>query len=572
VSITDGGAKNNTISRSTSTSKTDSTTQSIGIDSNLSAVDPSIKVSATFSNDHSETVSIDNATSDTSESNWSKTIGINSGEAAYFAAGIRYHNLGTAPIYKTKPTNTFSLINNQSIVTVTAKENQLANIVKPGGYYPDKSQSPLLLNAKDDFGTSPITLNLDQLNRLERELQLKVDTNQVSGEIGKILANGEVMTEGDWYKYLPQIENTSARIIINDYMDKKPIERRIAAIDPQDPLEQTKPEITLKEALKLAFPDITERDGKLYYKEYNLRDKFDVVLDTKTANNISEQFDKMSDKNIYNVKLNAKMNIMINAKDSWVDSWIKSELVPSVKTESVDVNSNTLKYEVTPNSKAPSGVTYILKEKDTSLNIEKERTVSIGTAMPFQLNLSNKNNYSLVAKLPNGHEYVVFEDFSNTFVKLDIEKLFTQYHRGKGLSQEVTQVNIDEIKTKIDNVKDSDLKRELQEKFKEVNKLFQIKELVKTRDGWNHGWNQSYSPSYPEPYMALLVGVGTEGNEGVSYKVSDLSKPEGESWTILDKIADHGGTRYGYTPYMHSFEVMAEFPSGAKYIVYKHTE
>ncbi|WP_144507611.1 hypothetical protein [Bacillus mycoides] len=359
-------------------------------------------------------------------------------------------------------------------------------------------------------------------------------------------------------------------------MDKNPIERRIAAIDPQDPLEQTKPEITLKEALKLAFPDITERDGKLYYKEYNLRDKFDVVLDTKTAKNISEQFDKMSDKNIYNVKLNAKMNIMINAKDSWVDSWIKSELVPSVKTESVDVNSRTLKYEVTPNSKAPSGVTYILKEKDTSLNIEKARTVSSGTDMPFQLNLSNKNNYSLVAKLPNGHEYVVFEDFSNTFsdpfVKFDIEKLFTQYHRGKGLSQEVTQVNIDEIKTEIENVKDSGLKGELQEKFKEINKLFQIKELVRTRNGRNHGWCDNDSPSYPSSYIRLLVGVGTEGNEGVSYKVSDLSKPEGEPWTILDKIADDGETRYGYTPYISSFEVMAEFPSGAKYIVYKHTD
>ncbi|MGG1140446.1 hypothetical protein ABE193_24800, partial [Bacillus mycoides] len=271
------------------------------------------------------------------------------------------------------------------------------------------------------------------------------------------------------------------------------------------------------------------------------------------------------DKDIYNVKLNAKMNIMINAKDSWVDSWIKSELVPSVKAVSINVESNTIKYEVTPNSKAPSGIKYILKEKNSSLNIDESRIVSSGTDMPFQLNLSSEDDYRLVAQLPNGHEYVVFEDFSNNFVQLDIEKLFTQYQRGKGLSRGVTQANIDEVKKKIDNVKDRKLKDELQDQFRDIPKLFEIKKIAT-----HHGWNQSDSLGYPYPYLALLIGVGTGVDEGISYKASDLSKPESESWVALDRISDNGRSRYGFTPYLSSFEVVAEFSRGVKYVIYQH--
>ncbi|MGH0607276.1 binary toxin-like calcium binding domain-containing protein, partial [Bacillus mycoides] len=301
VSLNDGGSKSNTVSRSTSTSTTDATTESISTEVSASLSDFGVKVSGSLSKEHSTTVGIDNSKSDTSESNWSKTIGIQTGEAAHFAAGIRYYNQGTAPIYTVKPTMTFSLMNNHTIASIAAKENQIANFIGVEESYPAQSQAPILLNAKDDFGSSPITLNFDQLNQLEKELQLKIDTDQVSGEIGRYQTNGEITTSGDWSHYLPQIKSTSARIMINDYRDKNPIERRVAAIDPHDPIEQTKPEITLKEALKLAFPDISEKDGTLYYKGQSLKDKFELVLDTETGKNIANQLSQMDDKDIYNV-------------------------------------------------------------------------------------------------------------------------------------------------------------------------------------------------------------------------------------------------------------------------------
>ncbi|HDX9614653.1 TPA: hypothetical protein ROY01_005862 [Bacillus toyonensis] len=321
LSLNEGGSKSNTVAKSTSTSTTDSISVGVSTELDVSTTGIGAKVSTSFSYDHSSTVSFDTSTSNTTESNWSKTIGINTGESAYLAAGIRYANLGTAPIYEARPTNTLVLGNNQPIATVKAKENQLANVIGPGNYYPAKSQTPILLNAKDDFGSSPITLNLDQLNLLDREKKLTIDTDQVSGKIGKPQANGELTIDGDWSAYIPQIEKTSARIILEDSTDEDSIERRVAAIDPQDPQEKTKPEVTLKEALKLAF-GTTEKDGNLYYKDKKLKEQFEIVMDEATAQNISNQLKQMENKDIFNVKLNAKMNILV--KDKVGDTMVNS--------------------------------------------------------------------------------------------------------------------------------------------------------------------------------------------------------------------------------------------------------
>lgn len=199
VSLNEGKLKSNTVSRST----TDSIGASICAELSASLFNFGVSVSTSFSVNTSSTVEIDNSTAGTLESNWSKTIGINTGDAAYLAVGIRYNNQRTALIYNVKPTNAFSLLSDQSITTVTVKENQLANVIKPGDYYPTKSQSPLLLNSKDDFGSIPITLNLDQLNLLEKERKLKIETNQVSRKIGKRQLNEEIITDGDWSTYLP---------------------------------------------------------------------------------------------------------------------------------------------------------------------------------------------------------------------------------------------------------------------------------------------------------------------------------------------------------------------------------
>ncbi|PEE32811.1 hypothetical protein CN271_14405 [Bacillus cereus] len=561
LSFNEGGSKSNTVSRSTSTSKTDSISASVSAEVSASLSDFGVKVSTSFSTEDSSTVAIDNSTSDTSESNWSKTIGINTGDAAYFAAGIRYNNQGTAPIYTAKPTNTFSLMNNQSIVTVTAKENQLANVVKPGEYYPIKGKSPILLNAKDDFGSSPITLNFNQLNFLEKEKKLKIDTDQVSGKVGIVQANGEVIADRDrdWSTYIPQIEETSARIIMNDYMDEKPIERRVAAIDPQDATEQTKPEVTLKEALKLVFPDINEQDGKSFYKGQSLKDNFELVLDTNTANNVANQLKSMTDKDIYNMKLNAKMNIMVKKKDSGIESI----LVPTIKPGELDLNSNAVKYEIIPNPKAPSDILYILKERDSSLNTEESKVVSSGINSTFQLHLSNKKDYSLIVRLPNGQEFLVFDKLSDTLIQLDINNLFSQYQRGKGLSNEVTQATIDKVQTKLNTAKDSSLKRELQTRINEAQMLLNLKPssvLCFSDNG--------FSDEKLKFLYTMILNPKAPSN--IMYRLSDLSKQENESWINLDQNGVGSDSRFQTNPSkIKQFELVAQLPNGQQYVIYE---
>ncbi|MDT3494655.1 PA14 domain-containing protein [Bacillus toyonensis] len=545
VSITDGASKSNTVSKSTSTSTTNSTTASVSAEVSASLFDFGAKVSTSFSSEHSSTVAIDNSKSDTSESNWSKTIGINTGESAYLAAGIRYTNLGTAPIYDVKPTNTIVLGNNQPIATVKAKENQLANVIEPGDYYPAKSQTPILLNAKDDFGSSPITLNLDQVNLLEREKKLKIDTDQVSGKIGKQQMNGDIITEGDWSTAIPQIKKTTARIILNDYTDDKPIERRVAAIDPKDPQERTKPEITLKEAVKLAFPDITEQDGKLYYKGQSLKDAFELVLDTNTANNISSQLNKMTDKDIYNVKLNAQMNIMINAKES--------NLVPSIEPI---LGERAI--TVTPNPKAPADVQYLLR--DLTPNTGSTQIVNSGTNTPFKLEVSGDKHYHLIAKLPNGQEYIVYDHVKGYIYNLRqaVGDLFQSYKRGPGLSDFVTQDYLDTLQAGINTLGNVQMKNGFTAEINKAQILLNLKPSF-------------ISYYYKKSHNAYTFEFKTNNKapENVTYKLSDLSKPINKSWTTIGKIEPNKAWWLDNLEKGKKYSLMAQLPDGKEYVLYE---
>ncbi|KMZ41109.1 MULTISPECIES: binary toxin-like calcium binding domain-containing protein [Bacillales] len=461
VSINDGGSKSNTVSRSTSTSTTDSISATVSTELDVSTTGIGAKVSASLTGEHSSTVAIDNSTSDTSESNWSRTIGINTGEAAYFAAGIRYNNQGTAPIYEARPTNTFSLVNNQSIATVIAKENQLANVIGPNNFYPVQSQSPILLNTKDDFGSSPITLNLEQLTHLEEEKKLKINTNQVSGKIGLVDDRGQMTTGGNWSEYLPQIKQTSARIIFEDEQtvfedEQTTTERRVAAIDPTDPLERTKPEVTLGEALKMAFLDISEENGVFKHKGKELFGNYELIVDSDTAQNIANQLNQMENKNIYNVKLNAKMNFVFKesifrtmdslVEDSNLGKIVKPSVTYSVildldqrlkslknvsaedyrklreKLEQIQTLANARMYNTVTfnnsnqndlllqfNIMAVDGITYTLRDSDNNIIKDWKYTGQdyADREVKYEIKNGQGQGYALVIEYPDGTKYVM---------------------------------------------------------------------------------------------------------------------------------------------------------------------
>ncbi|AXY11178.1 iota toxin protein Ib (plasmid) [Bacillus thuringiensis LM1212] len=301
-----------------------STTSSSSTSQNMAGVDVSAGYSllggfnAQVTGHYSHTWSSTSGVEDSSSKNWSTDLGINTGQAAYLNANVRYYNTGTAPIYNVKPTTNF-VLKGDSIVTVKAKENQVGNVLQAGSTYPDKQHAPIALNTLDDFGSQLISINYNQMKQLESGEKLNLQTTQASGLYGVIKANGGLSVDPsqEWDPVKAQIENASASIIMD--IGEETLERRVAAKDYRDPEDLT-PETTLGEAIVMAF-DTTEKDGELYYKDTPLRESVTgIVFDQKTAEEVKAQLDKMPDQNkkLYNVKVKRGMNIMIQ-KPVWFD-------------------------------------------------------------------------------------------------------------------------------------------------------------------------------------------------------------------------------------------------------------
>ncbi|OTW90202.1 hypothetical protein BK702_09900 [Bacillus thuringiensis serovar cameroun] len=301
-----------TVSASTSASNTAGITAGIDATVGASLLGPSGSVTTHFSYTGSSTSTVENSSSN----NWSQDLGIDTGQSAYLNANVRYYNTGTAPIYNVKPTTNFVLEDN-TIVTVKAKENQLGDVLKAGGVYPEKNLAPIALNTLDDFGSQLIPINYDQTKRLETGSKLHLQTTQASGLYGTIKANGglEVNPSQEWEPVRAQIESLSAGIVLDT--GEETLERRVAAKDDRDPEDLT-PQLTIEEAIKIAF-DTVEKNGKLYYKDTILNESLvEIIFDESTVQEVKAQLDMMpdQDKKIYNIKLKRGMNIMIK-KPVW---------------------------------------------------------------------------------------------------------------------------------------------------------------------------------------------------------------------------------------------------------------
>ncbi|PGM97605.1 binary toxin-like calcium binding domain-containing protein [Bacillus cereus] len=303
------------ISSTTSSSSTNDNTVGVDVSAGYSLLGGfNAQVTGRYSHTWSSTSGVENSNSD----NWSRDLGINTGQAAYLNANVRYYNTGTAPIYNVKPTTNF-VLKGDGIVTVKAKENQVGNVLQAGGTYPDKQHAPIALNTLDDFGSQLIPINFDQMIQLENGGKLNLQTTQANGLYGVIKANGGLSVDPsqEWDHVKAQIESASASIIMDT--GEETLERRVAAKDYRDPEDLT-PETTLGEALAMAF-DTTEKDGELYYKDMPLRESVTgIVFDRATAEEVKVQLDKMpdQDKKLYNVKIKRGMNIMIQ-KPVWFD-------------------------------------------------------------------------------------------------------------------------------------------------------------------------------------------------------------------------------------------------------------
>ncbi|HHB1656626.1 TPA: hypothetical protein ACOQ0H_005943, partial [Bacillus cereus] len=264
----------------------------------------------------SSTAEYENSTSES----WSEQLNFNTSDRARLNANVRYHNTGSAPIYKVQPTSSFVLQdgskNGYTIRTVKAKENQVGEVLNPGSTYPEGGAA-ISLDKIDDFGSADITIDQKTLEQLEQIGRLDLQTPQAEGNYKILNASGGTTLYPGFASIQNDVRGRSAHLILNT--EKGTIDRRIATKQYSD-REDLTPEITLGEAIKIAY-DAEEKNGILKIKiqhgyeteeieldPNNLGGK--MIVDEKTFAEFTSQLDKMNQKNIFHVKLKMLEDVM----------------------------------------------------------------------------------------------------------------------------------------------------------------------------------------------------------------------------------------------------------------------
>ncbi|MBK3496391.1 Iota toxin protein Ib [Viridibacillus sp. YIM B01967] len=318
--VTEGnsGTKSKSVTDTNTTVNTIEVGGGIGFDKGFT-----FNFSPKYSHSWSNSTSIEN----TDSQSWSEEIGINTAEAAYLNANVRYYNAGTAPIYDLRPTSNFVFQNSgDSITTITAGPNQIGNSLGPGATYPQKGQAPISLDKANEAGTVNISIDKDQLDTLQSGAEtLNIETTQNKGQYALLDATGNPITDTSkqWDPIRTNIDAVSGALTLNLGTGKENLERRVAARNLNDPEDRT-PEITIKEAIHRAF-NAKEIDGKLYYTDSNGKSicideaAINLIGDKKTQDDIDKQLNQLQDKKVYNAKWKRGMNITLHVPTVYYD-------------------------------------------------------------------------------------------------------------------------------------------------------------------------------------------------------------------------------------------------------------
>lgn len=282
-------------------------TEGVDVNAGWSLLGPSVGISGNYQ--HSETVAQEWGGSDEDSSH------LNGAESGYLNANVRYNNVGTGAIYYVKPTTSF-VLGDTTIGTIKAKENTEALSISPNESYPKKGKNGIAINTMDDFNSRPIPLNKEQLNTyLKNKAPIVLETDQVDGKYASKDIHGNIVIEGDWNGVTQEINSRTSSIMVDS--GDTILERKVAAKDYSNPEDKT-PELTVKEALKLSFPEqIKEEDGELKYRDKTI-DESTVLsfVDEYTNTQINKQISSKEGpfKNInhlYDVKLEPRMKFTI---------------------------------------------------------------------------------------------------------------------------------------------------------------------------------------------------------------------------------------------------------------------
>jgi|GEM_PF-2421338 len=310
--INESGEQGASESRETSSSSSLSNTEGVDLQVGYSLLQgPSVSVTGHYSHTSSQTVEASNSTG----KSWSESIGLNRGETAELNANIRYYNTGTGVVYNLEPT--FNLVlGRDTLATVRAQLNQQSSHLVPDDAYPARRLNGIALNTLDQFSSRLIPLNYEQVQALDEGEPLRLEMTQFTGQFVKRDASGGNIRSGDWDLYIPQIERTSAAITL-DVGDDEAIERWVAAKDLRDPNDRT-PELTLGEAIQLAFGTQEGNGGRLYYEHEQTRNKIAIdenavhlVMDERTQLDVQQQMKDRNLDHVYDVIIRPEMGIHI---------------------------------------------------------------------------------------------------------------------------------------------------------------------------------------------------------------------------------------------------------------------
>ncbi|WDV47576.1 hypothetical protein PV797_07795 [Clostridiaceae bacterium M8S5] len=331
--VGNGGANDISVTNENSNSKTDSlnwhvdTTLSVGYSAEQ-GVNGSVSVSAGVGGNNSKTVSYSKAHSSSTSKNWSKSLGLNTAEAAYVTFNIRYQNVGTAPIHNVKPTSTM-VLDNTALYTLQAKDGLVAVQMDPNAYYPATGLAPLAMGQKDNFNSVPISININQLNKLQNNGEFQIQTPQFTGNIETFDEEGTpISTTEAWSEYIDLIKDNTAEIVI-DSQELGVVKRNIAAKKEGNAVENSKPEITLREALKIAFKTTTDANNNIFYNNKKLNDNNNILImmDQPTIDIFKRQ--TSASKSMWDVDLRAGMKIRFEVIASNNPANPNEELLPS---------------------------------------------------------------------------------------------------------------------------------------------------------------------------------------------------------------------------------------------------
>ncbi|RJG25201.1 binary toxin-like calcium binding domain-containing protein [Paenibacillus thiaminolyticus] len=310
------------ISRETSSSSSASNTEGIDVSAGFSLFE-GFSGSVTGHYSHTSTHTVNSA--QTSGQDWSEQLGLNSAQAAYVNANIRYYNTGTAPVYKFIPTTNL-VLGKETIATITGQMNQEAFSLPPDQSYPRRHLHAIALNTLDQFSSTPISMNINLVDRLENGEKLKLETTQFQGAFAKRdPAGGQVVIEeNEWANYIPQIESVTTGILI-DIKGGLMMERRIAAKDPDNPNDRT-PELTLGEALIKSIGAYKAGENWYFKDEYTDEahmlspNLVHFIYDRRTERKIKKEREGNKNiKTIYDMTIRPGMNIQISVPVAWDD-------------------------------------------------------------------------------------------------------------------------------------------------------------------------------------------------------------------------------------------------------------